>query len=65
MIRIRLEPGGKEFELYRIRTVLGLLNKLDLRPTMALVIRDGSLLTPDRRVANGDEILVRKVTSAG
>lgn len=65
MITVRLEPQAEDLELYRIKTVLGLLNKLNLRPTMALVVRDGSLLTPDQRLTDGDHVLVRKVTSAG
>lgn len=65
MIKVRLEPDGKDLEFSGIKTVLGLLNKLGLRPTMALVAREGQLLTPDRRIGRGDEIMVRKVTSAG
>ncbi len=65
MIKVRLEPDGKDLEFHGLKTVLGLLNKLGLRPTMALVVRDGGLLTPDIRIKSGDEILVRKVTSAG
>jgi sulfur carrier protein len=65
MIHVRLEPEAKDIELHRIKTVLGLLNRLELRPTMALVVRDGSLLTPDRRLYNEDRVLVRTVTSAG
>lgn len=65
MINVRLEPDGKDLEFHGLKTVLGLLNKLGLRPTMALVIRDGGLLTSDIRLKKGDEILVRKVTSAG
>jgi len=65
MIKVRLEPDGKDLEFHGLKTVLGLLNKLGLRPTMALVVRGGGLLTPDIRIKSGDEILVRKVTSAG
>jgi sulfur carrier protein len=32
---------------------------------MAIVVRDGELLTSDRKLFHGDELLVRKVTSAG
>ena len=65
MITVHLEPDGEELTLYDIRSVTGLLNKLGLRHTMALVAREGELLTPDRPLTNGDVILVRKVTSAG
>ena len=65
MITVHLEPKGNTVELHDLRTALGLLNRLKLRPTMALVIRDGQLLTPDRPLFHGDEITVRTVTSAG
>jgi hypothetical protein len=32
---------------------------------MAIVARNGELLTQDRMLDNGDELMVRKVTSAG
>ena len=65
MIIVNLEPDGKRIELNDTRSVLAVLNKLQLRPTMALVARGNELLTPDRKLAHGDELLVRKVTSAG
>ncbi|WP_419785173.1 hypothetical protein [Pseudodesulfovibrio sp.] len=65
MITVNLEPEGKEMQLSDIRSVLGLLNKLGLRHTMAIVARNGELLTPDRKLLHGDTLLVRKVTSAG
>ncbi|WP_243547233.1 hypothetical protein [Pseudodesulfovibrio tunisiensis] len=65
MIQVQLEPEGRLVELSGTKTVLGMLNRLSLRPTMAIVVRDGKLLTPDRRLYNGDALLVRKVTSAG
>ena len=52
-------------ELYKVRTVLALLNRLELRPTWALIIRDGELLTPDRQLKHGDVVEVRKVMSVG
>ncbi|MGL1861723.1 MAG: hypothetical protein OCC46_04270 [Pseudodesulfovibrio sp.] len=65
MITVNLEPDGKVIELRRTRSVLGALNKLKLRSTMAIVVREGELLTADRKLLNGDTIMVRKVTSAG
>ncbi len=64
-IRIRVEPQGEVLEFPSLNTVLQLLNKLGLTATQALVIRQDSLLTPDRKLAQGDEIVVRKVISAG
>jgi len=65
MITVNLEPDGEVIELHKTRTVIAALNKLKLRPTMAIVVRDGELLTSDRRLTQGDNIMVRKVTSAG
>ena len=65
MITVNLEPDGKVIELPDTRSVLAVLNKLRLRSTMAIVVRDGELLTPDRMLKNGDTLMVRKVTSAG
>ncbi|XXJ20509.1 hypothetical protein ACR42D_13440 [Desulfovibrio caledoniensis] len=65
MIIVNLEPDGKRIELDNTRSVLAVLNKLRLRSTMAIVVRDGELLTSDRKLFHGDELMVRKVTSAG
>lgn len=65
MITVNLEPDGEVIELHKTRSVLAALNKLKLRPTMAIVVRDGELLTADRKLKMGDTIMVRKVTSAG
>lgn len=65
MITVNLEPDGKVIEMAGTRSVHAVLNKLQLRFTMALVARDGELLTPDRMLKDGDTLMVRKVTSAG
>ncbi len=65
MITVHLEPDGKVLELHNTRSVLAALNKLKLRPTMAIVVRDGELLTADRKLKMDDVLMVRKVTSAG
>ncbi|MBN2140129.1 MAG: hypothetical protein JW718_03890 [Desulfovibrionaceae bacterium] len=65
MIRVRLEPDGKILEFPRLNTVLQLLNRLGLRFNQVLVIRGPELLTRDRRLYAGDELTVRRVTSAG
>ncbi len=65
MITVRLEPENRELTFPKLNTVLQLLHKLDLGLNAALVIRDGELLTPDRRLAPGDTITVRRVTSRG
>ena len=65
MITVNLEPDGTVLELHKTRSVHAALNKLGLRSTMAIVVRDGELLTADRKLRQGDELMVRKVTSAG
>lgn len=65
MITVHLEPDGEIVELHKTRSVIAVLNKLNLRSTMAIVVRDGELLTPDRKLTQGDTLMVRKVTSAG
>lgn len=65
MITVHLEPDGEVIELHNTKSVLGALNKLNLRSTMAIVVRDGELLTADRKLKMNDVLMVRKVTSAG
>lgn len=65
MVTVHLEPDGKVVELANTKSVLAVLNRLQLRSTMAIVVRDGELLTSDRKLHNGDTLMVRKVTSAG
>jgi len=65
MVTVHLEPDGDVIELYKTKSVLAVLNKLKLRSTMAIVVRDGELLTSDRKLNMNDVLMVRKVTSAG
>lgn len=64
-ITVRIQPEEEVVVMPRVKTVLQLLNKLEIRPSTALVARDGELLTPDRNIFTGDSLLVRKVTSRG
>jgi sulfur carrier protein len=65
MITVDVQPENETLEFGSLNTVLQLLNRLDLRPTEALVIRDGKLLTADRKLHQGDALVVKKVISAG
>lgn len=65
MITVTLEPDNEVIEMHGVKTVLAALNRVKLRPTMAIVVRGGELLTPDRRLNPGDAVMIRKVTSAG
>ena len=64
-ITVILEPDGGTRVMERPKTVTQLLNRLAVRQGTALVIRDGELLTPDRRVEKGDTVIVRTVVSRG
>lgn len=66
-VKILLQPEEKILELprWKVKTVKRLLEELNLTQGTALVARGQELLTPDRGIYSGDEILVRKVTSAG
>jgi len=64
-MKLILEPENKELEITKVKTVRGLLNKLGLNSTQALVIRDGQLLTPDEKLFPKDVVKVRKVASRG
>ncbi len=64
-IIVRLLPARRTMTLPRPKTVLGLLQRLDIPPGTALVIRDGGLLTPDREILPNDDVTIRIVTSSG
>lgn len=65
VITVILEPTGGTQEIPRPKTVAQLLDRLKIRRGTALVIREGELLTPDRRVEPGETITVRSVVSRG
>lgn len=65
MVIVVREPEGKEIAFEKLNTVQQLLNRLGERVNSVLVIRDGTLLTPDRRLRDGDTVIVRSVRSRG
>lgn len=65
MITVSISSQSQPLSFPKINTVLQLQQKLDLRVNDALIIRDGELLTPDRRLRDGDHVTVRLVTSRG
>lgn len=65
MITVFVEPDNETFTFERMKTVLLLQSRLGLRVNDALVIRGQTLLTPDSRINDGDEIRIRKVISTG
>ena len=64
-VSVFLQPEEKELTLPRPKNAQQLLQALGLRACTALVAREGELLTPDRAIYAGDQLLVRKVTSSG
>ncbi len=64
-VTVLVQPEGTRLVLPRPKTARQLLEALRLREETALVARDGELLTPDRQLLPGDDLLVRKVTSGG
>lgn len=65
IVTVLLQPEERRFTLRRPKTAHQLLETLGLMEETALVARNGELLTPDRRIWPGDELLVRVVTSSG
>jgi len=65
MITVYVEPDNETHSFERHNTVLMLQKRLGLRVNDALIIRGATLLTPDSRLEDGDEIRVRKVISRG
>lgn len=65
MITVHVEPDNETMTFNRHNTVLMLQKRLGLRVNDALIIRGTTLLTPDSRLEDGDEIRVRKVISRG
>jgi sulfur carrier protein len=65
MITVFVEPDNQTLTFPQLNTVLMLQKRLGLRVNDALIIRGPELLTPDRKINDGDEIRVRKVMSTG
>ena len=64
-VTVLVQPEEKHLSMPRPKTSRQLLAALGLAEETALVARDGQLLTPDRRIWPGDQVLVRKVASSG
>lgn len=64
-VTVTMEREGETLEFSTLNTVLQLMHKLKLGVNDALIIRGDELLTPDRRIHTGDEIVVRTVVSRG
>lgn len=64
-VTVRLRNPDRMLEAEGPATVLGLLRRLDVLPETVLVIREGTILTRDETVRDGDVIELRPVVSGG
>jgi sulfur carrier protein len=64
-MRVTLRNPDQTIEVAGPKTVLALLQELEIVPESVLVIRDATLLTRDERLSEDDEIEVRPVLSGG
>lgn len=63
-VTVTLQPQN-ETRTVKARSVRQLLNIVKASPTTVLVIRNNELLTSDRKLSHGDDIIVRTVVSSG
>jgi len=64
-MQVRLRNPDRVLEVEGPKTVVALLQELDIVPESVLVIRNQTLMTRDERVDDADEIEVRPVLSGG
>jgi sulfur carrier protein len=64
-VKVILRNPRREVEIDGARTVNRLLDELDLVRESHLVIRNGTLVPGDERLADEDEVEVRPVISGG
>ena len=62
---MKLRNPDRVIEVEGPKTVVALLQELDIVPESVLVIRNKTLMTRDERVDDADEIEVRPVLSGG
>jgi sulfur carrier protein ThiS len=65
LVTARLRPPDRMVEVADVRRVKDLLVRLEVLPTTVLVIRDGSLLTGEDELRDGDAVEVRFAISGG
>ena len=64
-MQVKLRNPDRVIEVEGPKTVVALLQELDIVPESVLVIRNQTLMTRDERVDDADEIEVRPVLSGG
>jgi sulfur carrier protein ThiS len=64
-MRVKLRNPDRVVEMPGPKTVVAMLEELDIVPESVLVIKNKTLLTRDERVDDFDEVEVRPVLSGG
>lgn len=64
-MRVHIRNPDRDVEVMGPRRVRELLAELAIDPDTVLVIRDGSLITREERVEDGDRVEIRPVISGG
>ena len=64
-MRVHIRNPDRELEVAGPRRVRELLAELAIDPDTVLVIRDGTLITREERVEDGDRVEIRPVISGG
>ncbi|HKE99338.1 MAG TPA: MoaD/ThiS family protein [Actinomycetes bacterium] len=64
-VTARIRPPDRTVEVDGARRVDQLLERLEVRPSTVLVIRDGDLLTEADELRDGDTVEVRYAISGG
>jgi len=64
-VQVKLRNPDRIIEVHGSKTVVDLLEALDIVPEAVLVIRNRTLITRDERVDDADEVEVRPVLSGG
>jgi sulfur carrier protein len=64
-MKVILRQPRREIDVQGVKSVRGLLNRLDLVAESYLVIRGDDLLTVDDRLTEGDVVELRPVISGG
>lgn len=65
LVTARLRPPDRMVEVADVSRVKDLLARLEVLPTTVLVIRDGTLLTSEDELRDGDAVEVRFAISGG
>lgn len=63
-MKIHIEQTGKKVNA-KAPTVAALLKKLNINPVTVLVVKNGTLITEDSKLAEKDKVKILSVVSGG